>query len=61
MRGYEIPESFRETCSCCEGAGQHRVCSIMPQKCETCDGSGVVLNQLGCDAMKLLGVRETVA
>ena len=60
MRGYEIPESFREECSCCKGVGQHTVCSIIPQKCETCEGSGTTMNRLGQDMLKLLGDRETV-
>jgi DnaJ-class molecular chaperone len=51
--------SFREECSCCKGAREHHVCSIIPQKCDTCDGTGLVLNQLGWDMLKLLKDRQT--
>jgi DnaJ-class molecular chaperone len=60
MKGLEIPASFREQCSCCKGTGQHAVCSILPQKCETCEGSGFTMNQLGWDTLKLLD-RNTAA
>jgi DnaJ-class molecular chaperone len=58
MRGYEIPESFRETCSCCQGTGQHTVCSLIPVRCEECNGAGVRMNRLGWDMLQLMEKRE---
>jgi DnaJ-class molecular chaperone len=52
--GLEIPPSFREACGCCEGRGQHDGCALLPRRCDACEGTGWVLNQLGQDLYRVL-------
>lgn len=54
MIGLEIPKSFRNECECCQGSGGHQVCTPLERRCELCDGTGYVMNELGRDLMKML-------